>query len=104
MRTIIVVTRKRGVCYSFACRACAVRIHALPDAHMRESPAYRSCHEEALKLQTTKMRLELGTHISVITMKQNGLSYQEILRHVEEEDIPSEPMETSLIPPYWVSS
>ena len=27
-RTIIVVTRKHGVCYSFACRACAVRIHA----------------------------------------------------------------------------
>ena len=59
--------------------------------HVRESPAYRSCHEEALKLQTTKVRLESlhGNHSrsSVITMKQNGLSYQEIQRHLEEEDI-----------------
>ena len=33
------------------------------------------------------MWLELGTRSSVITMKQNGLSYREIRRHLEEEDI-----------------
>ena len=54
---------------------------------MKESPAYISCHEEALKLQTTKTQLDLGTRSRVITMKQNGLSYQEIQHHLEEEDI-----------------
>ena len=51
------------------------------------------------------MWLELGTRSSVITMKQSGLSYREIRRDLEEEDIPSEPMETSFqILPYRVSS
>ena len=34
-----------------------------------------------------KMRLDLGTRTRVITLKQNGLSYLEIKRHLEEEDI-----------------
>ena len=44
-------------------------------------------HEKALKLQTTKMQLDLGTCSHVITMKQNKLSYQVIQRHLEVEDI-----------------
>ena len=33
------------------------------------------------------MRLDLGTRSRVVAMKQNGLSYREIQRHLEEEDI-----------------
>ena len=33
------------------------------------------------------MRLDLTTRTRVITLEQNGLSYQEIKRHLAEEDI-----------------
>ena len=44
-------------------------------------------HEEARKLQTTKMQLDLGTYSRVMTIKQNGLSYREIQHYLKKEDI-----------------
>ena len=74
---------KKIIALNIRCTYAHELIILTPEAHVRESTAYRSCH---VKLQTIKVWLDLSTRSRVITMKQNGLNYREIQRHLEEED------------------